>query len=86
MLLFAVLLSAAEIPASAAADAAPPMAKSKSCPRTTARYAWQKGKPLTPKKLTELPPGKSYMAVYRTVNGCEYPMTVVEYRTQGRSR
>jgi hypothetical protein len=86
MLLFAVLLSAAEIPASAASDAPPPVAKSKSCPRPTTHYAWQKSKPLTPKKLTELPPGKGYMAVYRTVNGCEYPMTMVEYRTQGRSR
>jgi hypothetical protein len=86
MLLFAVLLSAAEIPASAASDAAPPVAKANSCPRTTRQYAWQRGKPLTPKKLTELPPGKGYMAVYRTVNGCEYPMTMVEYRTQGRSR
>lgn len=40
--------------------------------------------PATPKKLTELPPAQGYMAVYRTVNGCEEPMTLVEYRTGRR--
>jgi hypothetical protein len=42
------------------------------------------GKPLTPHKLTELPPAKGYMAVYRRIDGCEYPMTMVEYRSGQR--
>ena len=41
--------------------------------------AWRGG-PVTPRKLTELPPAESYKAVYRTVNGCEEPMTVAEYQ------
>ncbi len=86
MLLFAALMMAAQLPAAAAADAAAPAAPSNSCPRTTSHYAVDPTRPLKPQKLTELPPGKGYMAVYRTVNGCEFPMTMVEYRTQGRRR
>ena len=41
--------------------------------------AWR-GDPVTPRKLTELPPAESYKAVYRTVNGCEEPMTVAGYQ------
>jgi len=37
-----------------------------------------------PPPRTELPPAVGYMAVYRTVNGCEVPMTIVEYRTGRR--
>jgi hypothetical protein len=33
-----------------------------------------------PRRLTELPPAESYKSVYRTVNGCEEPMTVAEYQ------
>jgi hypothetical protein len=40
-----------------------------------------RGDRIAPRKLTELPPAIGYMAVYRTINGCEVPMTVVEYRT-----
>ena len=58
------------------------------CPRTVSHYAGKdsmfRGAPLAPKKLTELPPAVGYMAVYRTVNGCEVPMTIVEYRTGRR--
>ena len=59
------------------------MAK-KECRKPTSHHAdsvsaWR-DKPLTPRKLTELPPATSYMAVYRTVDGCEEPMTVAEYR------
>jgi hypothetical protein len=75
-------MAAAEVPA--AVSAAPD--QSKSCPRTTSHYAIDPGKPLKPQKLTELPPGKTYMAVYRRIDGCEFPMTMVEYRTQGRRR
>ena len=41
--------------------------------------AWRGG-PVTPKKLTELPPATSYKAVYRIVDGCEEPLTVAEYQ------
>jgi hypothetical protein len=86
MLLFAALMTAAQLPAAAAVDSAAAQTSPKTCPRTTSHYAWDKGKPLTPRKLTELPQGKGFMAVYRTVDGCEFPMTMVEYRTGGRRR
>ena len=41
--------------------------------------AWRDD-PVTPKRLPDLPPAESYKAVYRTVNGCEEPMTVAEYQ------
>lgn len=40
--------------------------------------------PLTPRKLTELPPGVTYMAVYRKIGGCEAPLTMAQYRGGGR--
>jgi hypothetical protein len=83
MLLFAMLMAGAQLPAAASAA---PAEQSRSCPRTTSHYAWDTSKPLAPHKLTELPPGKAYMAVYRRIDGCEFPMTMVEYRTQGRRR
>ena len=57
------------------------------CARTTSQYAEKgvhRGQRVAPKKLNELPPAVGYMAVYRTVNGCEVPMTVTEYRTGRR--
>ena len=86
MLLFAALMTAAQLPPAAAVASAATQASPKTCPRTTSQYAWDKGKPLAPRKLAELPPGKGFMAVYRTVDGCEFPMTMVEYRTGGRRR
>jgi hypothetical protein len=47
--------------------------------RADGTLAWRDD-PVTPKRLTELPPAESYKAVYRTVNGCEEPMTVAEYQ------
>ena len=82
MLLFAAILAAASIPAEPPA-AAP---NAKICPHTTSHYAWDSSKPLVPRKLTELPPGTGYMTVYRKIDGCEAPMTMVEYRSQGRRR
>lgn len=71
----------APIPAveTAAADPA------KACREPASHFAeavskWR-DEPAVPKKLTELPPATGYMAVYRTVDGCEEPMTIVEYRT-----
>src|SRR4051794_2037266 len=43
-----------------------------------------RGEKLKPRKLTELPPGTTYMAVFRHVGGCEAPMTMVEYRGGAR--
>ena len=43
-----------------------------------------RGQKLKPKKLTELPPGTTYMAVFRHIGGCEAPLTMVEYRSGGR--
>lgn len=58
------------------------------CPRTTPYLADQaglyRGQPLTPRKLTELPPAIGYMAVYRRIGGCEAPLTMVEYRNSRR--
>ena len=58
------------------------------CPHTTSYLAEQsglyQGQPLTPRKLTELPPATTYMAVYRHIGACEEPLTMAEYRSQGR--
>jgi hypothetical protein len=58
------------------------------CPRTTAYLADQtglyRGAPLTPRKLTELPPATAYMAVYRHIGDCEAPLTMVDYRNPRR--
>ena len=43
-----------------------------------------RGQKLMPKKLTELPPGTTYMAVFRHIGGCEAPLTMVEYQRGGR--
>ena len=47
--------------------------------RDSSRYS---GKPLSPRKLTELPPATVYMAVDRRIGGCEAPLTMVDYRTR----
>ncbi|NUQ18576.1 MAG: hypothetical protein HOP95_09015 [Sphingomonas sp.] len=58
------------------------------CPRTTSYLADNigvyRGQPLTPKKLTELPPATAYMAVYRHIGGCEAPLTMAGYRNPRR--
>lgn len=43
-----------------------------------------RGPRLEPRKLNQLPPGSTYMAVYRRIGGCEEPLTMVEYRTLRR--
>jgi hypothetical protein len=57
--------------------------KPSECPRTTSYYAWQRGKPVKPQKLTELPDANAYSAVYRRIAGCEVPI-VVKYGVSGR--
>lgn len=78
MLLFAAALIAAA-PASA-----PKATSSDTCPQTTSYLAdtrdVYRGRPLTPRKLTELPPGTAYMAVYRHIGRCEVPLTMADYR------
>ena len=38
------------------------------------------GDRVQPRKLDELPGATAYMAAYRTINGCEVPLTVADYR------
>lgn len=58
------------------------------CPHTTSylaeRSGLYRGAPLIPRKLTELPPATTYMAVFRHIGGCEAPLTMVEYRNPRR--
>ena len=84
------IVLAALILASPAVAAGPMQSKSQAanCPQTSSYLADQsgmyRGKPLTPKKLTELPQAQGYMAVLRRINGCEAPLTMVEYRNPRR--
>ena len=65
----------------AQASAAPPLNKpvetrpTAECKRTTAHYA-QRGQPVTPRKLNELPAADLCAAMYRTVGGCEVPLVL----------
>ena len=89
-----ILALAISAPAASAGQAPAPAVerpsplKTSNCRRPVGHHAGKgslnRSQPLTPKKLTELPPAIGYMAVYRTVNGCEVPMTIVEYRTGRR--
>lgn len=88
----AVLILSLSMPAIAAGT--PPVAflsggsAPGNCPRTTGYLADKsslyRGQPLTPRKLTELPPGTAYMAVYRHIGACEVPLTMVDYRNPRR--
>ena len=84
-LLAALIISA---PAIAADAGQPGKAPAANCPHTNSHLADKsglyQGKPLTPRKLTELPPATTYMAVYRHIGGCEAPLTMVEYRNPRR--
>ena len=79
-----LLIAASPTPAPEAAGAASPA----NCPRTTSYLADKtglyRGKPLAPRKLTELPPATAYMAVYRHIGDCEVPLTMVDYRNPRR--
>ncbi len=83
MLLFAAALSAA-----ASLSNASQQADNGACPRTSASVAGAGGiggsQRLRPRKLTELPPGTAYMAVYRHIGRCEAPLTMVDYRNSRR--
>lgn len=85
LLACSMLLGAASAGAATLQSGKTPVASSASnCPRTTSYVADQSGvyrsEPLRPRKLTELPPGTTYMAVYRRIGGCDAPLTMAEYR------
>ena len=86
LLLAAVAMLAA--PSVAEPAKAPKASPAANCQRATNHYARDgslyRGDRIAPRKLNELPPAIGFMAVYRTVNGCEAPMTMVEYRTGNR--
>lgn len=62
----------------------PYSADRRSCPRTPFDEAARRGGKLMLHKLTELPPATSYMALWRHVDGCVAPLTMVEYRNSRR--
>ena len=83
----AILLGAlALLPATSAAAPAEPqvvrppaveaLGQSADCPQTIRHDAWDRSKPMTPRKLTELPEANAYAAVYRVIDGCEEPVMV----------
>lgn len=87
--LLALIMSAPVTAAGAPnAQSSPGTANASNCQRTTSYRAdassIYRGQPLTPRKLTELPPATAYMAVYRRIGGCEAPLTMVDYRNPRR--
>ncbi len=91
MRILLVAAAAMIVPASAVAPPASP-ATAKATPKAECRTTsvhqaspFNRADPVRPRKLNELPPATGYKAVYRTIDGCEVPLTVVEYqRTSGR--
>ena len=55
---------------------------SDNCPQTTSVYAWDRGRKVRPRILTELPDANAYAAVLRRVGRCEVPV-VVRYGVSG---
>ena len=86
----ALLALSIALPATAADNGATPArpASGPNCPHTSSYVANGSGayrnEPLRPRKLTELPPGTAYMAVYRHIGGCEAPLTMSDYRSPRR--
>ena len=88
----ALVVLALGVPVPALAASIGPIAPGKqantNCARTGSYLAdtsgVYRGAPLAPKKLNQLPPGTTYMAVYRRIGGCEAPLTMVEYRNPRR--
>ena len=82
--LIALIFAATAVPTTAGTLKPQPPA----CPQTSSYLAGNpgdyRGTPLKPRKLTELPPAIGYMAVYRTINGCDAPLTMVDYRNTRR--
>ena len=83
-----IVASIALLPGAAAAAApvrapAQRLQTTEKCPQTTSHYAWDRNRPLQPRKLGELPDANAYAAVYRVIGGCEVPV-LVRYRISGR--
>jgi hypothetical protein len=76
MLLFAAALIVAPSLTIAAPSATKAPSDAKSCPRANNYYAWQSGKRVAPRALTELPPANAYYTIYRRIGGCEVPYVV----------
>lgn len=80
-----VLAPAATLAATLQTANAAPASQASHC-SGTARYLADRaqlhpGRPLAPKKLNQLPPATTYMAVYRHIGACEAPLTMAEYRS-----
>jgi hypothetical protein len=89
LLVLSILAPAAADAASVDSRSTPVGSSAANCPPTASSYYAEKmreqgGKRLTPKKLTELPPATTYMAVYRHIGVCEAPLTMVDYRNPRR--
>ena len=92
MRILLVAIAAMIAPASAAAPPAQaePTAAQKApaeCRTSSVHQAspFKRGDPVRPQNLGELPPATGYKAVLRTIDGCDAPLTLVEYqRTTGR--
>lgn len=87
MLLFTVALFGASALAEPARDmpVVNPVPQGALCPETPMSLARKMGKrPPEAIPLNKLPPGRAFMAVDRRVDGCPAPMTMTEYRGQGR--
>lgn len=73
----AILVLLAAAAAAAPVGTNPVASAGDTCPQATGHRALDPGEPLKPRKLTELPPGKMYVAVYRRDSkGCEAPIVV----------
>jgi hypothetical protein len=87
MLLFTVALVAASAAAEPARDmpVINPAPEGALCPETPMSLARKLGKrPPRAIPLTKLPPGQTFMAVDRRVDGCPAPLTMIEYRGGAR--
>jgi hypothetical protein len=88
LLALAIIAPVTSVGAAAAQDRSKSSGEPANCPQTGSYLADKigtyRGKPLTPRKLTELPPGTAFMAVYRHIGDCEAPLTMVEYRNLRR--
>jgi len=82
-----LLLAAVVMAAAAQPSAAPAQSKLPNCPTTssylTGSGSLYRGKPLTPRRLTELPDGNLYLTAYLRIDGCEAPI-IVKYGVSGR--
>ncbi|MGN6850372.1 MAG: hypothetical protein ACTHJK_13005 [Sphingomicrobium sp.] len=93
VLTLAVPATAGDNPRAQMKQAAPTLRAAMSDPRCSPTRSYvadtgsiYHGQKLAPRKLTELPTGTIYMAVFRHIGTCEAPMTMVEYVTRENRR